>query len=456
MNRSILDLHHVNHLNQHQHLIHHHKLANQTKGIARPVNQPTTPNPATTPNKDAKKEVNDAQVAIMMDAMRNASDKLKFLKDLKMRDYTKFRSLETRNSCSRLQSYDLWYQAAKGGQQLLTNDETTTQSQPPPPTVRRVEVPDQVSKAPSIRDQVQSALQEALGPQGMQLLAEIQSVNSTINTDDDAINEESSLNSNNNTVNPYSNSVISSKTNKSNNFNKFLKILKQLVKLKLKTKPITQYPTKLPTIIEEEDQSPTTNVIAMCATVVNAPSSPPPFSSHRGHRAMIDSGATDTMTAHSELFESITHFADTDHTQPKVMLGDENTFHPVSGYGWINYMIGNRRVCQPALYIPALGQTTLISVKQHMKWKGNFFHAENNQATIAYPTFQVDLDTKHELSTFIRPVHDSTIKIEFNEARAIPISTKSSPSTKTIRMVSHLVPKYIPDKQTHHKFAEEV
>jgi hypothetical protein len=85
-----------------------------------------------------------------------------------------------------------------------------TPSQPPPPTARRVEVPDQASRAPSIQEQVQSALHEALGPQGIQLLAEIQSVNSTINTEEVTINEENnSLNSNNTTVNPYSITVNS-------------------------------------------------------------------------------------------------------------------------------------------------------------------------------------------------------------------------------------------------------
>jgi hypothetical protein len=77
----------------------------------------------------------------------------------------------------------------------------------------------------------------------------------------------------------------------------------------------------MPTI-QEETKTPTPiNVIATCATITLPTQSMQAYG--QGHRAVIDSGATETMTAHAELFESITHFDDTSHTQPQVMLGNE-------------------------------------------------------------------------------------------------------------------------------------
>jgi deoxyuridine 5'-triphosphate nucleotidohydrolase len=420
-----------------------------------PYVKPTKPAPPAQPNKEPKKEVNEDQVMTMMNAMRNATDRLSFLKDLKLRDYNKFRSMETRNACSRLQNYDLWYQAAKGGKQQPPDNDTTPTPPPPPPAARRVEVTDQVSQASSIQDQVQSALNEALGPQGMQLLAEIQSVNSTLHTEEMTENDDNNSLSNNNTnVNHYSNTVYSN-SNKRQRVAKLLHLLQRL-KQRIQSSPRIPRQSTLPTIQEEPSHTSRPNVIATCASAVQTPTSSRIPLPNSGHYAVIDSGATDTMSAHAELFEEITYFSDTKHAQPQVMLGDENTYHPVSGYGWINYIIDGHRVRQPALYIPALGNTTLISVKQHMKWEGNYFHAENNQATIAYPTFQVSLHTRHEIAAYILPVRDQSMPIDFNEATAIPTPSSSTPTAKSIKLVSKVVHDYIPDKTKHPQFAEKV
>lgn len=77
-----------------------------------------------------------------------------------------------------------------------------------------------------------------------------------------------------------------------------------------------------------------------------------------------------------------------------------------------------------------------------MNWQGNYFHAENKQDTLAYPTFQVHLDTKHELSAYI--------------GTAVPVQSSSPSNTKLNHIISQHVPKYIPDKSKHSQFAEEV
>jgi hypothetical protein len=159
---------------------------------------------------------------------------------------------------------------------------------------------------------------------------------------------------------------------------------------------------------------------------------------------VIDSGATDTMTACKSLFEDITYYSDINNQIiPQVMMRDKHTYHPVKGYGWINYVLNGHRIRQMALYIPALGNTTLFSVKQHMQWAGTFFHAKDNKAVLAFPTFTIALDTNHEISTTIHSAVHSTAPIEFDESTALP-STGPSNKTTDISLVSQEIKCYIP------------
>jgi hypothetical protein len=98
------------------------------------------------------------------------------------------------------------------------------------------------------------------------------------------------------------------------------------------------------------------------------------------------------------LFESITEYNHMDSDIPKVMLDDESTFHLVKGYEYINYTLKGHRIRHQALYIPALGKTSLLSVKQHVQWKGNYFHAESNSAVIAFPNSTIDLMSRMKLN----------------------------------------------------------
>jgi dUTP pyrophosphatase len=155
-----------------------------------------------------------------------------------------------------------------------------------------------------------------------------------------------------------------------------------------------------------------------------------------------------------ELFEEITYYNVNKENQPYVMLGDECTYHPVMGYGWINYKINSYHVRQMALYIPALGETTLLSVKQHMSWLGTYFHAEKNTATLAFPTFHVDLNTTDEISIQIEPIQSTTTTPDFDEATALPAKGKSR--QHSISLISCKVAKLIPDKSLQPKFQEKV
>jgi len=100
----------------------------------------------------------------------------------------------------------------------------------------------------------------------------------------------------------------------------------------------------------------------------------------------------------AHLFETITYFDKNDPNCPHVKLGNEETLHPVKGYGWANYSLSRHRVQQRGLFIPTLGNTALILVKQHKQFRGNFFHCENNTATLALLGVAIDLNTEDEIS----------------------------------------------------------
>jgi hypothetical protein len=145
-----------------------------------------------------------------------------------------------------------------------------------------------------------------------------------------------------------------------------------------------------------------------------------------GHRVVADSGATHFMSGIPLLFESITEYNQRDSDIPKVMLGDESTFHPVKGYGCVNYTLKGHRIRHQALYIPALGKTSLLSVKQHVQWKGNYFHAESNSAVIAFPNATIDFDVKDEIESTIIPSSQSHLPYTFDEETATPCKPTSS------------------------------
>jgi hypothetical protein len=169
-------------------------------GAAKPTGKPTFP-PKTTPKETKKPTVDKDQIAQMMTAIQNSSDKLQFLHNLKIKDNFKFRNMATQNACSRLQCYDLWYQAAKTPKATVPSTVQATDT----PAARRAQVNNEATTT-SIQEHVQAALQEALGSQGMQLLLELQSMNSTIESKETASEVETTDNkTSNNEVNLYSN-----------------------------------------------------------------------------------------------------------------------------------------------------------------------------------------------------------------------------------------------------------
>ncbi len=153
-------------------------------------------------------------------------------------------------------------------------------------------------------------------------------------------------------------------------------------------------------------------------------------------KAIPDSGATDTMSGHAALFESITYFDKSSSApQPTVTLGDDTTEHPILGYGWLSYNMQGKSIRQVGLYIPALGDITLISIRQHMRYRGCYFHAEDNTATLAYPSFTIQLNTEPEIEVNITPVSlPSSQPRDYDESTASICTTTTNKTT--LRLMS--------------------
>jgi hypothetical protein len=122
----------------------------------------STPKASQPPSSDTPKprrDFDEEKVSTMMTALRNTSDKHKYLLDLKSQDSYKFNSMETRNACTRLQCYPLWNAAARGIAPPPTNEPAPTA---PAPAARRVQI-NETPQEINIQEQVQQALQSALG-----------------------------------------------------------------------------------------------------------------------------------------------------------------------------------------------------------------------------------------------------------------------------------------------------
>ena len=86
--------------------------------------------------------------------------------------------------------------------------------------------------------------------------------------------------------------------------------------------------------------------------------------------------------------------------------------------------------------------------KQHMLWKGNFFHTENNTAILAHPMFCINLCLSLEIHTTIEL---STNKATFNEATAIPYTHHNS-TPSNLNLILTAIPTLIPDQSMHQQF----
>ena len=154
------------------------------------------------------------------------------------------------------------------------------------------------------------------------------------------------------------------------------------------------------------------------------------------HVAITDSGASDDMSANRELFEYTVPLAD----PTFVILGDNKTKLRITGYGPMNYTMLGHRIRKMGFYVPTLG-TTLLAIKSHMKYKGNYFHAENNTAVLAFSKAIIPIDTTPEMQINIIPARDSTGSYLFDEYNAI-LSEPTKRRKYTV--IPNTITKYLP------------
>jgi deoxyuridine 5'-triphosphate nucleotidohydrolase len=131
-------------------------------------------------------------------------------------------------------------------------------------------------------------------------------------------------------------------------------------------------------------------------------------------QAIADSGATHDMTSNDQLFESIIPLK----RRKYVTLGDDKTTLIIKGYGFMNYLLNGKRIRRIGYYVPNLG-TTLLSIRQHMKYQGCFFHAENETVTLAFPSEIIHTQTDPEFTMSIQPAKHLSNPFIFNESEAI-------------------------------------
>jgi len=87
-----------------------------------------------------------------------------------------------------------------------------------------------------------------------------------------------------------------------------------------------------------------------------------------------------------------------------VVLADGVTTAPIKGIGSMEFWVDKHMYrLHNVIYVPQLSHS-LFSIKEHCKWKGCYFHAENNMATIAFPTFTTSVQIKEEIYLAVTPI----------------------------------------------------
>jgi deoxyuridine 5'-triphosphate nucleotidohydrolase len=421
----------------------HYHLINKTKP---PQSQhPSPPKKENAKDTKPKERGNDKKDATpdppplsekdkMVKLLRNANDLDSYLKGLKRNDPVKFNSTAMKQACSELNKYCLYMS-------LIEQSPAPTPSPAPAPTPSPAPVqrpPQAPTSQPAARlavqssstqqminAQVQQAIQNALGDQGTHLIQQLRMANATepapSNTEDNS--------NNNDQVNSYLHIPLTSIMSNLFSIYCILHICMLLFQI-------------------ERNSIPKCNkaIITNNHTTPTVPSSP---TIH--YRAVVDSGATHTMTSALSLFESITYY-DINDSQPTVTLGDESTHLRIKGYGLMSYSLGGYKIRSQGLYIPDLGDTTLLSVKQHMRYNGNYFHAESNNAMLAFPSFTIPLSTINEIETTISPV--STNQYDFDELTAT--ESTASAETNSIHLVSNKIANFLPTPNQHSNFTDTV
>ena len=87
--------------------------------------------------------------------------------------------------------------------------------------------------------------------------------------------------------------------------------------------------------------------------------------------------------------------------QACVEMGDGH-LTAIKGFGKAYFEIDGKKVAKYGYYVPTLNNS-LLSIREHSSHPDCYFHSENSQSILVFPTFMVDFVTNPEISSPISP-----------------------------------------------------
>ena len=362
----------------------------------------------------SKSDDKDPQVQQYVKMLQKVNSMEPYLTKLKANNDEKFKSKPFKQACTAIDAYDVW-------KKVQTGDNDGNENTNPPARARRAKTDTDIHT-----EAITEALKTALSNHGDSLLTELR--NMGLNHDG---SRESNGNSNNDT-NDQTNVYLQSSSD-SLDIHKISEMLAKAIQPMLFKHHTPTTSSSSPLILDKTENS--------LATY------------QQGGQVLIpDSGATHHMSGDEKLFEEIEYYSKS--KRPQVLLGDDTTHCDVFGFGYMKFQAHNKVIRLHALFIPALKQSSLLSIKQHMRWKGTYFHAENNEAILAYPDFILPLDTNNEIELQINHCSNK-LPPSFDESKAQP-SYKTSTHHHNLHLISKQIHEFLPEAQQHHQFHQTV
>ena len=102
-------------------------------------------------------------------------------------------------------------------------------------------------------------------------------------------------------------------------------------------------------------------------------------------------------------------------------------------------------------FVPNLG-TNLISIKQHIKYQGCYFHAESDEAVLAFPSTIININIYPEMHIQIQPAKHSNAPYAFDITTSAPCTPQKH---RTYRVIPTSHKSFIP-KAEYSKFISKV
>ena len=377
-------------------------------------------------DEKSKKELMESKITTLTESLKKVSDLKPYLSKLKKNDPVKFKSFAMKQACTRAGAWDVY--------SLVSQPPPSTPTAAAPPVAARRVTNDNVGAMEALTSTMTKQFETLMNRMDRDI-AEGGHNEDTTHSEQDNDNNSQSQSYLLNLFN-YSPPVATHTIPTFAQLEQF--VITYISQLSNFCKKYADYKLSR----RSKQQASQTTVVHKTTTHKHKPSTT--------SIAVADSGATDTMTGDKSLFENISYYDN----PSSVVLGDETTCHPIEGYGWITFTAQNRTMKIKALYVPALGKSTLFSIKQHIQWKGTFFHAEAKSALLAFPTFVLNLDVNHEIQFSLEHLNNHKEPYDFDESIAHPATI--SPNHATIPLISSSIKQYIPHAADHQPFNTSV